>query len=222
MQCIVCRSAQSEAATAAGRATRRTPTGSITSHRFAGFVREISRLASEQAPWTAAILHGRYGTTKEPPRPSSNLTSSTARPPLRLPHGSPPRVQPLTPPPPQPPRLGAHLGAQLGEQLGAQLGGQSEDMPEQQSQDWPDGLLPAVPPRAAEQMGDAFHRSTRRSRRAQFLFRLIAPKASIISSTISAWTHTRNGRRALSWWRCGCVCTRRAAPTARAPSLTLC
>ena len=64
-------------------------------------------------------------------------------------HGSPPRVQPLTPPPPQPPRLGAHLGAQLGEQLGAQLGGQSEDMPEQQSQDWPDGLLPAVPPRAA-------------------------------------------------------------------------
>ena len=64
-------------------------------------------------------------------------------------HGSPPRVQPLTPPPPQPPRLGAHLGAQLGEQLGAQLGGQSEDMPEQQSQDWPDGLLPAVTPRAA-------------------------------------------------------------------------
>ena len=64
-------------------------------------------------------------------------------------HDSPPRVQPLTPPPPQPPRLGAHLGAQLGEQLGAQLGGQSEDMPEQQSQDWPDGLLPAVPPRAA-------------------------------------------------------------------------
>ena len=64
-------------------------------------------------------------------------------------HASPPRVQPLTPPPPQPPRLGAHLGAQLGEQLGAQLGGQSEDMPEQQSQDWPDGLLPAVTPRAA-------------------------------------------------------------------------
>eukprot|EP00964_Phaeocystis_antarctica_P143308 scaffold108833_cov67-Phaeocystis_antarctica.AAC.1 len=57
-------------------------------------------------------------------------------------HASPPRVQPLTPPPPQPPRLGAHLG----EQLGAQLGGQSEDMPEQQSQGWPDGLLPAVPP----------------------------------------------------------------------------
>ena len=65
-------------------------------------------------------------------------------------HDSPPRVQPLTPPPPpQPPRLGAHLSAQLGDQLGAQLGGQSEDMPEQQSQDWPDGLLPAVPPRAA-------------------------------------------------------------------------
>ena len=65
-------------------------------------------------------------------------------------HASPPRVQPLTPlPPPQPPRLGAHLGAQPGDQLGAQLGGQSEDMPEQQSQDWPDGLLPAVPPRAA-------------------------------------------------------------------------
>ena len=56
-------------------------------------------------------------------------------------HDSPPRVQPLTPPPLQPPRLGAHLGAQLG--------GQSEDMPEQQSQGWPDRLLPAVPPRAA-------------------------------------------------------------------------
>ena len=64
-------------------------------------------------------------------------------------HDSPPRVQPLTAPP-QPPRLGAGLGARLNYQLSAQLGGQSsEDVPEQQSQDWPDGLLPAVPPRAA-------------------------------------------------------------------------
>ena len=65
-------------------------------------------------------------------------------------HDSPPCVQPLAAPPPQPPRLGAGLGDRLNYQLGAQLGGQSsEDVPEQQSQDWPDGLLPAVPPRAA-------------------------------------------------------------------------
>lgn len=65
-------------------------------------------------------------------------------------HDSPPCVQPLAALPPQPPRLGAGLGDRLNYQLGAQLGGQSsEDVPEQQSQDWPDGLLPAVPPRAA-------------------------------------------------------------------------
>lgn len=65
-------------------------------------------------------------------------------------HDSPPCVQPLAALPPQPPRLGAGLGDRLNYQLGPQLGGQSsEDVPEQQSQDWPDGLLPAVPPRAS-------------------------------------------------------------------------
>lgn len=54
-------------------------------------------------------------------------------------HDAPPRVQPqpFTPPPPLPPPalLG---GAQIGGQLGAQP---SEDLPEQQSLEWPDWLL---------------------------------------------------------------------------------